>query len=423
MKRTCSLCWVGLLFTFTFQLVSVSQKAWAQSPHAKFQVLYTFKGQRDGGNPAAGVIQDPDGNLFGITYDGGELSCTNGIFAGCGVVFKVDRTGHETVLYRFTGDPADGRNPCAGVIRDDSGNLYGTTCYGGANLYYGTVFKLDLSGHETVLHSFTGGADGGVPKASLARDAAGNLFGTTYYGGSGACNDGIGVGCGVVFKLDPSGKQTVLHNFTGGKEGAYPQGGGLLLDATGNLYGTTSSGGDFGDGVVFELDSSGKETVLHQFAFPNNRRDGASPYGAFIRDAVGNLYGTTSYGGTTKYFGGTLFKVDHTGKERVLHSFGENGDGFSPDGLVKDTAGNFYGITLGNVEFNCSPQPGCGTVFKLDAAGKLTVLYTFTGVPDGAYPQVGLTRDNAGVLYGVTGFSGNQGCLGQGCGTVFKVMP
>jgi uncharacterized repeat protein (TIGR03803 family) len=330
-------------------------------------------------------------------------------------VFKVDGTGHETVLYRFTGDPADGRNPCAGVIRDPSGNLYGTTCYGGAHLNNGTVFKLDSSGHETVLHSFTGGADGGVPKASLARDAAGNLFGTTYYGGSGACNDSNGVGCGVVFKLDPNGKQTVLYDFTGGKDGAHPLGS-LLLDRAGNLYGTTFLGGSRSAGVVFRLNPSGKETVLHDFA----GQDGADPAGVFIDDTRGNLYGTTFYGGHG--FAGTVFKLDRTDKETVLHRFNGEGDGFSPDGLAADAAGNLYGITLGDAGFTCA-QDGCGTVFELDTAGKLTLLYTFTGIPDGAYPQVGLTRDNTGALYGVTGFSGNQGCLGQGCGTVFKITP
>ena len=406
---------LGLASLFSYGQTPVSQKAWAQTPHAKFQVLYTFKGEKDGGNPNGALIQDAAGTLYGTTYDGGDLSCTNGIFAGSGVVFKLDRAGHYTVLYRFKGGPGDGQNPCAGVIRDQSGNLYGTTCYGGAFANNGTVFKLDSSGHETVLYNFTGGADGGVPKTALTRDASGNLFGTTYDGGSGACNDSNGVGCGVVFKLDPSGKQMVLHSFTGGKDGAHPQFGSVLLDGAGNLDGTTFLGGGGSAGVVFKLNPSGQETVLHEFAGP----DGADPAGVFIRDARGNLYGTTYYGPA---FAGIVFKLDRTGKETVLHSFNGEGDGFSPDGLAADAEGNLYGITLGDVEFTCL-QDGCGTVFKVDTSRKLRVLYRFEGGSDGAYPQDGLTRDSAGSLYGTAGFSGNQGCLGQGCGTVFKVTP
>jgi uncharacterized repeat protein (TIGR03803 family) len=417
MKRTCSIGWVSFLFTFTFQLFLASQTAWPQSPHAKFQVLYAFQGQQDGGNPNGGLLQDAAGNLFGTTYDGGDLNCSNGIFPGCGVVFKLDRAGHETVLYRFKGGPGDGGYPCAeGVIRDSAGNLYGTTCYGGAFANNGIVFKLDSSGHETLLHSFTGGDDGGVPKAGLVRDAAGNLFGSTYYGGSPACNDGTGVGCGVVFKIDAAGKQKVLHRFTGGKGGANPMGT-LLLDGEGNLYGTTFSGGS-GDGVVFRLDSRGKETVLHEFA----GRDGNGPAGVSIRHGEGTLYGTTYYGGFRDSFLGTIFRVDRAGKETVLHKFKGQGDGFSPDGLVADGAGNLYGITLGQASFTCD-QDGCGTVFEVDTNGKFSLVYRFQGGPDGAYPQLGLIRDTAGALYGAAGFSGNQGCLGQGCGTVFKVIP
>jgi uncharacterized repeat protein (TIGR03803 family) len=304
----------SVLLLLGIQRLATCQTVSMQTPSGKLRVLFTFQGQQDGGNPNGGLVQDAAGNLYGTTYDGGDLNCTNGIFPGCGVVFKLDRAGHETVLYSFKGEPGDGRNPCAeGVIRDSTGNLYGTTCYGGAFANNGIVFKLDSSGHETVLHSFTGRDDGGVPKAGLVRDAAGNLFGSTYYGGSSACNDGAGVGCGVVFKIDAAGKQKVLHRFTGGKDGANPIGT-LLLDGGGNLYSTTFSGGS-GDGVVFRLDSRGKETVLHEFAGP----DGNGPVGVSIRDGEGTLYGTTYYGGFRDSFLGTVFKVDRAGKETVLH--------------------------------------------------------------------------------------------------------
>jgi uncharacterized repeat protein (TIGR03803 family) len=195
----------------------------------------------------------------------------------------------------------------------------------------------------------------------------------------------------------------------------------LLRDENGNLYGTTSQGGNFNNGVVFKIDRSGNETVLHQFAFSKNPKDGATPFGVFFRDR-GKLYGTTSYGGAAKYFGGIAFELDGAGNETVLHSFGKNGDGFSPDGLVRDASGNLYGITVGSAALTCA-QAACGTVFELSATGKLTVLYTFTGGADGEYPQVGLLRDDAGALYGATTFKGKQGCLSQGCGTVFKVTP
>ena len=407
----------SVLLFLVIQRLATCQTVSMQSPSAKFRVLYTFEGKMDGGNPNGGLVQDAAGNLYGTTYDGGDLNCSNGIFPGCGVVFKLDRAGHESVLYRFKGGPGDGGYPCAeGVIRDSSGNLYGTTCYGGAFANNGIVFKLDSSGHETVLHSFTGGDDGGVPKAGLVRDAAGNLFGSTYYGGSSACNDGTGVGCGVVFKIDAAGKQRIVHRFTGGKDGANPIGT-LLLDGAGNLYGTSFSGGS-GDGVVFRLDSRGKETVLHEFFGP----DGNGPVGVSIRDGEGTLYGTTYYGGFRDSFLGTVFKVDSAGKETVLHEFKGQGDGFSPDGLVADGVGNLYGITLGDAGFTCD-QDGCGTVFKVDTNGKFSLLYRFRGGSDGAYPQLGLIRDAAGALYGAAGFSGNHGCLSQGCGTVFKVIP
>jgi uncharacterized repeat protein (TIGR03803 family) len=168
-------------------------------------------------------------------------------------LYKVDPTGKETVLYSFAGG-FDGAFPYAGLVRDVAGNLYGTTVYGGISRACpsgcGVVFKLDPTGKETVLHSFAGGADGGNPLAGLVRDTAGNLYGTTSYGGDlSGCG---GFGCGVVFKLDPTGTETVLYSFTGGPDGGHPWAG-LVLDAAGNLYGTTYYGGASGQGVVFQL--------------------------------------------------------------------------------------------------------------------------------------------------------------------------
>jgi uncharacterized repeat protein (TIGR03803 family) len=228
-------------------------------------------------------------------------------------VFKLDTSGKETVLYSFTGG-ADGGNPGAGVIRDSAGNLYGTDenfakCGG-----CGVAFKLDAAGNKTVLHSFGGGTDGIMSMASLIRDSAGNLYGTTEYGGvtGGVCGTS---GCGVVFKLDTAGAETVLYKFTGGSDGA-KLASSLIRDSTGNLYGTTYAGGVTtgacatiggismpGCGVVFKLDAAGNLTVLHAFT----GLDGANPVAGLIRDSAGNFYGTAVHGGASH--GGVVFKL------------------------------------------------------------------------------------------------------------------
>jgi uncharacterized repeat protein (TIGR03803 family) len=244
----------------------------------KLTVLHAFTDGADGASPLAGVVRDTEGNLYGTTYGGGDSGCfrpsppSGGRSTrlddlppipqgGCGVVFRVDTTGKETVLHTFTG--ADGNEPSAGLIRDLAGNLYGTTYVGGdlncgsePSYGCGEVFKLSPNLKLTVLHNFTGGADGGFPEAGLVRDSAGNLYGTTEYGGDVNCN-GL-VSCGVVFKLDTTGKETVLYSFPGGADGSSPEAG-LVLDAAGNLYGTTVFGGITNDnctsgcGVVFKL--------------------------------------------------------------------------------------------------------------------------------------------------------------------------
>jgi uncharacterized repeat protein (TIGR03803 family) len=191
----------------------------------------------------------------------------------------------ETVLYSFTGDK-EGGNPFASLIADSSGNLYGTASQGYPS-NQGTVFKLSLGGTYTVLHAFAGGSDGNFPTASLIA-SSGNLYGTTLYGGG--CSS-----CGVVFKLSPSGTYTVLHSFTGGSDGIAPYAG-LIADSSGNLYGTTTGGGASGKGTVFKLSPSGTETVLHSFT---GGSDGNIPFGGLIADSSGNLYGTTENGGAS----------------------------------------------------------------------------------------------------------------------------
>jgi uncharacterized repeat protein (TIGR03803 family) len=263
----------------------------------------------------------------------------------------------------------------------------------------------------TVLYTFNG-VDGASPYAGLIRDNAGNLYGTTGGGGS-ACSTGGQNGCGTVFKLN-KGKETVLYNFTGSVDGdgASPVGV-LVQDNAGNLYGTTELGGNISNpaGVVFRLDTSGKETILHTFT---SGADGGQPAAGLIFDKAGNLYGTTIQG--------TVFKMNKAGKHySVLYMFSNGADGSEPYGpVVIDKAGNLYGTTKYGGNLSCNAPLGCGVVFKLDTTGKETVLHTFTGT-DGAMPVAGLIRDSAGNLYGTT-LQGGTGCA-NGCGVVFKLHP
>jgi uncharacterized repeat protein (TIGR03803 family) len=226
-------------------------------------------------------------------------------------VFKLNKAGKETILYNFTGG-ADGGYPSGGLLLDSSGTLYGTTTEW--DYAYGNVFKLDTNRKLTVLYSFSGGLDGNYPEASLIQDAAGNLYGITYASGVGQCPQVIQAGCGTIYKIDATGLETVLYRFTGGVDGGSPQAT-LLLDAQGNLYGTTWWGGTSGLGTVFELDTAGQETVLYSFT---GGSDGANPIRSLLRNAVGNLYGTAFNGGIGF---GTVFMLPNGGQERTLYSF------------------------------------------------------------------------------------------------------
>jgi uncharacterized repeat protein (TIGR03803 family) len=267
-----------------------------------FTTLFLFLRQAEGKDPTGTLFRDSQGNLYGTTLSGGNNGCQYNL--GCGTVFKLDANGKETVLYAFTGG-ADGFNPQAGVIRDSAGNLYGTATYGG-NLSCkngcGLVFKIDATGKQTVLHTFSGGADGRWPAYPLVRDSGGNLYGVTGFGGDLSCSPPHG--CGMVYKLTPSGKKSILYSFKGGSDGSSPDGG-LILDAAGNFYGTTAGGGStYNSGTVFKLDKSGNETILHSFTTIDA---GTNPGAGVIRDAQGNLYGTTEYGGD--YGQGVLYKI------------------------------------------------------------------------------------------------------------------
>lgn len=380
------------LIVFTLACLGVRSAHGQAAKQPKETTLYTFTGGADGGSPYAGLIQDAAGNLYGATFAGGAASL--------GAVFKISKTGKETVLYSFTGTP-DGEHPTSDLLLDKAGNIYGANYEGGAS-GFGAIFKLDKTGKESLLYSFGPGTDGEYPGSGLIQDAAGNLYGTTGYGGKS--------GNGTVFKISKSGKETVLHSFTG-TDGQYPFST-LLRDSAGTLYGTASAGGASSNGTVFKLTTKGKATVLHSFA---GGTDGANPYAGMVQDNKRNFYGTTYYGGAgcQGFDCGTVFKMTPKGKTTVLHAFGVT-DGHYPDfgTLVRDAAGNLYGTTY------AGGSADMGVVFKLSSKGQETLVYTFTGGTDEGFPVAGLVQDKAGNFYGVT-----LGNASTTFGTVFKVRP
>jgi uncharacterized repeat protein (TIGR03803 family) len=382
---------------FSILLLSALSMAQMASPPS-FSLLYQFKSGRDGSSPYSSLILDAQGNLYGTTMIDGAYSY--------GTVFKISPQGNETVLHSFTGTGGDGATPVAPLIMDAAGNLYGTTEYGGLYGYEcgpngcGTVFKISPAGKETVLYRFTGipNVDGMNPEQGLVRDSNGNLYGTTAQGGIYM----YGNGYGTVFKIDSMGKETVLHSFNPFAppfdDGAFPLGGSLLRDSAGNLYGTTYFGGLGSFGTVFKVDATGLVSILYNFA---GSADGAYPYGTLVRDTAENLYGVTNLGGA--FGGGTVFRLDTNNGETILHSFGGSGDGAPPSGgLVGDRAGNLYGTTLQGV------KSSFGAVFKLTSSGKETILHNFSG-KDGNGPGWCVVRDSKGNLYGTTQYGGAYG--------------
>ena len=373
----------------------------AQSAQAQtYTVLHTFTGGADGGIALGRLTRDAAGNLYGTTWAGGDF--------GGGTVFKLDPSGNETVLHAFSATPDDAGNPMGGVTRY-KGALYGTSWGGGPNRY-GTVYKVDLSGNFTLLFSLYG-SFGQNPNGGVIVDAKGNIYGTAAYGGAQSA--------GTVFAIDSAGNASVLHAFNPNKwDGRYPNGG-LLGDTAGNIYGTTTEWGNSGNmygGMVFSVSKKHAYTPLYNFTAG---ADGRYPQAGLIRDEQSNLYGTTAGGGT---FGvGTVYKIDTAGNHTVLYSFSGGADGLSPwSSLARDAAGNLYGTTSGGI-YDGSGK-GFGTVFKLDTSGTLTTLYAFNGGSDGQWPQSPLLLDAAGNLYGTANgvtFDGACGILG--CGVVFKI--
>jgi uncharacterized repeat protein (TIGR03803 family) len=288
------------------------------------------------------------------------------------------------------------------MARDKAGNLYGTTQAGGA-FGSGVVFKIDTARNETVLHSFTAGSDGWCPYQGLVRDKTGNLYGTTS-----SCYPTQG----TIFKINHEGNFTLLHSFTG-SDGAFPAGGHLTMDKFGNLYGVTAYGGStscsFGCGVLYELSKKGTFTVLYSFG--GGTSDGCNPWGTVVQDRFGNFYGTAGGCGSSNQ--GTIWKVSKKGKETILHNFaGGTSDGCNPSGgVTRDSEGNLYGIT-----YSCGAKGG-GALYRLSAKGKRTLLHSFER-SDGYYPTGEVLRTAKGTLFGTAPQGG-----GAGYGTVWSYVP
>jgi uncharacterized repeat protein (TIGR03803 family) len=408
----------GLRVTMIVVVVMLASTALATSP--KESVLYRFKGVSDGATPTAGLVADASGNLYGTTYAGGTSSL--------GTVFEVSPPGTawtETVLYSFAGGN-DGANPYGNLIFDKAGNLYGTTSAGGASANCtggcGTVFELSppatqgASWTETVFYSFSGQSDGATPYAGVIIDKGGNLYGTTFNGGS--------LGLGTIFELTPPAAQgdswteTVLHTFGKGSDGGHPVAG-LTFGLRGAIFGTTSTGsGKAALGTVFKLKppatqgGSWTEGVLYHF---KGGTDGSVPNAALVVDKTGNLYGTTFEGGAGF---GTVFEIAFlTWTETVIYTFTGGSDGASPAAaLLRDKTGNLYGTaTSGGTNNN-------GSAFELSPPAAQgdpwteTTLYDFAGGHDGSWAQAGLIFGKGGQLYGTTSLGG-----GPKDGTVFRI--
>jgi uncharacterized repeat protein (TIGR03803 family) len=374
---------------------------WIGAASAALAQTYTTLANFDKTNGANAdhltFVQGTNGNFFGTTTAGG----TN----GAGTVFEIDPGGSLTTLYNFSGG-IDGNNPTGGLVLAVDGNFYGTTHYGG--LYgAGTVFKIAKGSGLTTLYSFcavTNCADGSQPVSRLVQAKDGNLYGTTDVGGV--------PGAGTVFKISTSGTLTTLHSFDT-SDGAAPNAG--LVQATdGNLYGTTAGGGAYGNGTVFKISTSGRLTTLYAFCAQPNCADGQAPFAGLVQGTDGNLYGSTTSGGDTNCGVGsapgcgTVFKITLSGKLTTLHMFSGNDGAIPFAGLLQATDRVFYGTTT-----YLGPSGG-GTIFKVTQAGTLTTLYSFPAPGGGTTPLgTGLLQATNGSFYGTTlsGGTNNDGTV------------
>jgi uncharacterized repeat protein (TIGR03803 family) len=400
------------------QNVTLARKGRSSDTTPKEQVLYTFSGGNDGSNPYAGPIHDSKGNLYGTTVFGGKYGFG---YQGFGVAFELsphsDGRWTETVLHSFNHNGKDGYYPYASLVMDTKGNLFGTTKYGGLD-DRGTVFEL-LPGHngwtEKVLYSFKVNNDAWNPTGNLIFDAKGNLYGTLSQGLN--CTY-----CGAVFELHPNRAGTwqemILYAFDTSNNGAYSPYGGLVLDNLGNLYGTTEYGGTYNYGTVFEVQGPDQETVL--WSFNPSAGDVFEPINGLAIDKKGRLYGMSPQGGASSAFGGIfeMRRVNGLWHESVIHSFSSMNDGAYPYGTVAiDAFGRLYGTTEDSYLLGFA-----GIVFQLSRNPQNwqeKILYKFVKPPHGAHPFSSVDLDNAGNIYGTT----YDGGTSTGSGVVFVVRP
>ena len=353
--------------------------------------LVNFDGN-NGLQPSGSLIQATDGNFYGVTEFGG--------FKNTGTAFKMTPDGVLTTVYVFCVLPGcpDGEMPKDSLVQANDGNLYGTTYEGGSG-YGGTIFRITPQGDLTTLHSFNF-KDGAFPQSWLVQTADGNFYGTTSAGGQN--------GSGSVFKISPEGALSVLYSFSFGFAEGYSPVAGLVQASDINLYGTTSIGGPGGGGSVFRVTPAGTLTTLHSFS----GTDGFQPFAGLVQGTDGELYGTTYYGGAQS--SGTVFKISLQGALTTLYSFCPQQncpDGENPAGsLIQATDGNFYGTTAGGGQNNW------GTVFKITPDGTLTTLYSFNRT-DGGSPSAGLVQAPDGSFYGTTSLGGSSDQ-----GTVFRLI-
>jgi uncharacterized repeat protein (TIGR03803 family) len=377
-------------------------------------VLYNFPAG-DGCAPYGSLISDPAGNFYGTTYgDREHFGTVYQLTLGSGGAYT------QTVLHTFLGG-ADGRNPVVGLVRDQAGNLYGTVQLAGGGSA-GTVFEMTPASNgtwtESTIYTFTGGTDGAVPLSPLIMDAAGNLYGTTSQGGS--------TGNGVIYELSPNSggwTETVLYNFNGGDDGSAPAGT-LLFDNAGSLYGTASGGGADGAGTVFKLAPANGAWNFSLLYTLTGGDDGSDPEGGLARDRNGVLYGTANGGGSG--LSGTVFQVRPSisalpgisapWMARVLYAFSSGDDGGNPDtGVTVDQAGNLNGTS------ESGGAGGFGVVFRMTPGStgwSQSVLYSFSGGADGGFPESRVMMDGAGNIYGTTVSGG-----ASQCGVAYQITP
>ena len=400
----------GCARTLTPPLQATGASAVAHKPDAhEYKVLHSFAGTPDGQNPVE--ITGLGGSLYAGTFAGGT--------ANFGAIFRLTLSGKESIVYSFRGG-TDGWEPSSGLT-EFHGSRYGVTYWGGgigcrSGSGCGTIYALDPSGNERIVYRFKpNDTDGWFPNTTLV-PMNGLLFGATAFGYEKTCGS---YGCGRVYSLDATGKERVIYRFKGGADGCWPTG---LVAVKGVLYGITQNGGTGSGcgstgGIAFALTATGKETVLHRF---KDTPDGSMPNSLMV--ANGTLYGTTYYGGSSTCEGGgrpcgTVFSLTRSGREKVLYRFQGYSDGAGPNSVVMFDH-TLYGTTGSG---GGGSGLGNGTIFSLTTAGVKNTLYAFKAAPDGLNP--GQLIDLQGTLYGVTGQGGTGKACSFGCGTVYKIAP